>query len=139
MSDNVPRPLSPQECWSRLGRHGEGRLGYLSGRGPRHVVVPYAVSGKRLVVRLPDYNEAARYAPGNRVTFDVTDRLGDHVAERIEITGCAHSGEKPEGGELDDLPDEHWPADLRSLLVWLPMDDVRGEIVVAVPADGGAR
>src|SRR4051812_19827699 len=139
MDDDGSRPLSTEECWSRLRRHAEGRLGYLSGRGPRHVVVPYAVRGERLVVRLPDYNEAAQYAPGNTVTFDVTDRIGDHRAERVEVRGRARSAGEDEDREPDGLTDEHWPAHLPTRLLWLPVDEVSGEVEpVATTRNGGA-
>jgi hypothetical protein len=137
--DHRRRLLSTEECWSWLRGHGEGRLGYLSGRGPRHVVVPYAITGKRLVVRLPDYNEAARYAPGNWVTFDVTHRVGDQTAQRVEVRGCARSAREPEDREPDDLPDEHWPADLPTRLVWLAPDAVRGEVELVAMAGNGGR
>jgi hypothetical protein len=121
-----PRRLSAPECWSRLRQHSEGRLGYLSGRGPRQVVVPYTVWDRRVVLRLPEYHEAARYLTDRPVTFAVVERVGRHAAERVEVVARARLSEA-EGGVLSALPDEHWPVDLPSRLVWLDVDDVSGE------------
>lgn len=121
-----PRRLSEQECWSQLNVHREGRLGYLSGRGPRHVVLAYAVVGDELVVRVPAYNEATQYAGGGAITFDVADRDAGHEAKRIEVLGRGRLAE-PEDDVPDALPDEHWPADLPRRLLWLQVDSMHGE------------
>lgn len=118
------RRLSAQECWSQLRSHHEGRLGYLSGRGPRHVVLPYAVRDHELVIRIPLYNEAAQYARDDRVTFDVA-RLEGPAAERVEVVAHARAAEP---GDDDLLPDEQWPADLPSRVVYLEVHDIHGEI-----------
>ena len=128
-----PRRLSAPECWSRLRRHSEGRLGYLSGRGPRQVVVPYAVWDRTVVLRLPEYHEAARYLTDRPVTFAVVERIDRRTAERVEVVARARLFEA-EGGVLSALPDEHWPVDLPNRLVWLEVDEVQGETEpVAVP------
>lgn len=119
------RRLSTQECWSSLRRHRAGRLGYTSGRGPRHVVLPYVVWGSEVVLRVPAYNEAAQQAGGRRVTFDLVSDAEGGAPTRIEVVGRARLGE-PEGGVLEALPDEHWPADLPSRLVYLEVDDLLG-------------
>ena len=61
---DAPRPLTTGECRRWLQEHHEGRLGYLSGRGPRSVVVSYAVADDEILMRVPDYNDIAQYAPG---------------------------------------------------------------------------
>lgn len=120
--------LTTDECWARLHRHREGRLGYLSGRGPRHVVVPYAVWQGMLVVRVPAYNEAVQYVGDRQITFDVSERVSGGAAdERVEIVGRGRLDEA-EGVVLDALPDEHWPADLPSRLLWLEADRVAGQV-----------
>jgi hypothetical protein len=120
-----PRTLSAQECWAQLREHEEGRLGYLTGRGPRHVVRPYAVRDRTLVVRVPAYDEAAQFAGGRQVTFDVSARLDGQTTERIDVVARARLVE-PLGDVLDALPDERWPSDLRSWLVYLDVDAVSG-------------
>jgi len=116
-----PRTPSAQECSAQLREHEEGRLGYLTGRGPRHVVRPYAVRDATLVVRVPAYDEAAQFAGGRQVTFDVSARLDGQTAERIDVVARARLVE-PAGAVLDALPDERWPADLRSWLLYLDVD-----------------
>lgn len=118
--------LSAQECWARLRHHRQGRLSYTSGRGPRHVVLPYAVVDDRVVVRVPAFSEAAGQAAGRSVTFAVVEQVAPGTTERVEVHGRARTG-RPEGPVLEALPDEHWPADLPSRLVWLHVDDVHGE------------
>ncbi|SEQ81790.1 hypothetical protein [Microlunatus flavus] len=118
--------LSREECWSHLRRHHQGRLGYESGRGPRHVVLPYAVWDDRVVVRVPAYSEAAQHAADRVVTFDVVEPLAPGTAGRVEVHGHARLS-APEGAVLGALPDEHWPADLPSRLVWLQVEDLHGE------------
>lgn len=120
------RRLSAQECWSQLDTQREGRLGYLSGRGPRHVVLSYAVVGDELVVRVPAYNEATQYADGAAITFDVAARDAEDDAERIEVVGRGRLA-GPDDDVRGALPDEHWPADLSRRLIWLQVDTVRGE------------
>jgi hypothetical protein len=121
----VARALSAQECWAQLRDHREGRLGYLSGRGPRHVVLPYAIRDRELLVRVPAYNEAGQYAVGRRVTFDVIAPLDAATAGRIEVTGEARLVD-PVAEGLDARGDEGWPSDLPSRLVGLRVDGVRG-------------
>ena len=60
------RPLSPRECRDRLHRRHEGRLVYSTGRGPRCVVVNYAVHDDEIVLRVPEFNEICQYARGAR-------------------------------------------------------------------------
>jgi hypothetical protein len=121
----VSRPLSAQECWAQLRDHREGRLGYLSGRGPRHVVLPYSVRDHELLVRVPAYNEAGQYAVGRRVTFDVIAPLDAATAGRVEVTGHARLVDGVAEG-LDAPGDEAWPSDLPSRLVGLRVDGVHG-------------
>jgi hypothetical protein len=84
------------------------------------------VRGDELVLRVPPYNEAAQYAPGRQVTFDVVDRVGGCAAQRIEVVGVAHVAD-PAVDVPDTLPDEHWPADLPSTLVRLQVQHLQGE------------
>src|SRR5881398_1992537 len=57
------RPLSALECRSWLADHQEGRLDYRTGRGPRSLVVRYAVRADAVLVRVPTYNDLLQYAP----------------------------------------------------------------------------
>ena len=55
------RVLTDMECRSWISNHDEGLLGYQTGRGPRAVVVSYAVTDDQVVSRVPEYNEIGQY------------------------------------------------------------------------------
>jgi hypothetical protein len=82
------RKLSATECHAWLASHDEGRLSYLSGRGPRSVVVLYTLADKQIVMRLPDYHDAAHYAPGTDVRLDV-EGVTDAGLDAVGVTGRA--------------------------------------------------
>jgi len=122
-----PRRLSTRECHEWLDSHHEGRLGYPTGRGPRSVVVSYAIAGQQIVFRLPDYNDIVHYAPGERVTLEVDgvhDAAGDF--ETVLVTGqAALAGEHaPEvaGAEFAEV----WPSGVSTTVICLPMTQVEG-------------
>ena len=120
------RRLTTEECRSWLTAHGEGRLGYESGRGPRQVVVSYAVSDDANVLRVPAFNEIAQYAPGRRVTLDVSGPEGPDEIEHVKVTGRASVVAEAPAAVLDKLPDEHWPADLSDVTVRLQTEEIDG-------------
>lgn len=120
------RRLSRRECQDWLTSHGEGRLGYASGRGPRSVVVSYSMAGEQIVVRLPDYNEVVQYAPGSEVTFEVegqTDTVPAH--ETVSVSGTAELADPDQGfGDIDFA--ESWPDGVATSLVYLPLTAIEG-------------
>ena len=126
---NTSRTLTADECRSWLTTHGEARLGYLSGRGQRNVIVAYAVTGDAIVVRVPQYNEITQYVPDRQVTLDVTARAGDTV-EQVTVTGRASIRKRTPATVLNLLPDEQWPTDLSNVVVSVPLDKVDGRVVV---------
>ena len=87
------------ECHAWLSSHDVGRLSYLSGRGPRSVVVLYELADDEIVMRLPDYHDAAHYAPGAEVRLDVegvgnAGRNAVRVAGRAVLAGRASLGRR---------------------------------------------
>ena len=123
------RRLSASECRRWVEQHHEGRLGYLSGRGPRSVVVSYTVVGDQIRVRVPDYNDIAQYAPGARVTLAVDGAAEDTSAiEEVSVTGTAGQGDRNDRAAGDTAPfDESWPAAVKTSVVTLPLTgDGRG-------------
>ncbi|MET0695515.1 MAG: pyridoxamine 5'-phosphate oxidase family protein [Propionibacteriaceae bacterium] len=122
-----PRRLSSRECRDWLDSHQEGRLAYPTGRGPRSVVVSYAITGHQIMFRLPDYNDIVHYAPGERVTLEVD---GVHAPagdfETVLVTGEAQlAGEhSPELAGTEFV--EEWPAGVRTSVLCLPMTKVEG-------------
>jgi hypothetical protein len=122
------RRLSSGECRRWLEQHRQGRLGYLSGRGPRSVVVSYAVVGDQILVKVPDYNDIAHYAPGAQVTLAVDGKI-DHTAviEEVSVTGTAghQDGNVAVPGDAVQF-DESWPAAIKTSVVTLPLTGMEG-------------
>lgn len=120
------RRLSRPECREWLVNHHQGRLGYATGRGPRSVVVNYALAGDQVVFRLPDYNDIVRYAPGERVTLEVEGvhaSVGDF--ETVIVTGQAELAGEP-SAEAEVALDEEWPSGVSTHVLCLPMTQVEG-------------
>lgn len=75
----------------RLSRHREGHLHYQTGRGPRCLAVTYAVAGDYVLLRLPEYNDLGRYAPGRPVVLEVPDPgHGLQVEGVAQVAGPQH-------------------------------------------------
>jgi hypothetical protein len=121
------RRLSPNECRAWLSSHDEGRLSYLSGRGPRSVVVLYSLADRHIVMRLPDYHDAAHYAPGAEVQLDVegageTGRDAVRVRGRAVLTGRAPIGVADgTGANLND-----GASTVAASVVCLPISHIEG-------------
>ena len=121
------RRLSPHECKAWLFSHHEGRLGYQSGRGPRSVVVSYAVAEDQVLVRLPDYNDIVRYAPGSEVSLDVDGGTPAAHRELVTVTGTAELAEGDKRPLIDKAAfQEDWPSDVRTSVICLPLNTVEG-------------
>ena len=121
------RRLSSHECKAWLASHHEGRLGYQSGRGPRSVVVSYAVADDKILVRLPDYNEIVRYAPGAEVSLDVEGGTPAAHREAVTVTGTAELAENAHRPLIDKAAfEEDWPPDVRTSIICLPINAMEG-------------
>ena len=132
-TEGSSRVLTTVECRSWISNHDEGRLGYQTGRGPRAVVVSYAVTDDQVVSRLPEYNEICQYAPGRPITLRVSALTADTFTE-VVVAGIGHLAEdRPRIAETVDLP-EHWPAGVSTHLVCLDLTDVVGSTWCAEPA-----
>ena len=122
------RSLSPIECRDRLERRHEGRLSCLTGRGPRAVVIGYAVDGNDIVLRLPEYNDLAPYATSSEITLlvDVPGPPGVGPA-LVSVTGRAkvvEHGEHMEPGPRELA--EVWPSGLQTWTLRLPLEHLEG-------------
>ena len=130
----IPRGMSASECCTWLRQHHEGRLSYLSGRGPQSVVVSYVVAGDQILLQIPEYNEIAQYAPGAEVTLAV-DRTVDPTSaiqpgmtiDVVRVTGTAalvaEANPAPLGAGAFG---ESWPAGITISLLSLPLTQVHG-------------
>ena len=125
------RALTATECRRWIQQHHEGRLGYLSGCGPRSVVVSYAVAGDEIQMRVPDYNGIAQYAPGSQVTLAV-DGLVEPASpskpeiEEVSVTGIAAQAEDAPSPVDTGRLDESWPSGIKTSVVSLPMTKLSG-------------
>jgi nitroimidazol reductase NimA-like FMN-containing flavoprotein (pyridoxamine 5'-phosphate oxidase superfamily) len=122
------RSLSAGECRDWLTSHREGRLAYQTGRGPRSVVVSYAVTDRHIMFRLPDYNDIVHYAPGERVTLEVE---GVHAPvqafESVSVTGEAQLAVEDDPAVLQEAQfEEQWPAGVRTSVICLPITEMVG-------------
>ena len=111
------RALTASECHQWLRRHREGRLGYLSGRGQRAVVVSYTVAGVVILVQVPDYNDIAQYAPGSAITLDVegtaeSTSASGPVTGEVRVTGTAAQPDETTRPPANTaLFEESWPTE----------------------------
>ena len=123
------RPLTAAECLSWLCTHTEGRLGYVSGRGPQCVVVTYAVAPDgRIVLRVPEYNEIGQYAPGEQVTLDVDGMTPPGDRQTVHVNGRAEVLTDSSVAALDGPGYERWPMGINTSTVALPLDEVHGTV-----------
>ncbi|GAA2094546.1 pyridoxamine 5'-phosphate oxidase family protein [Microlunatus panaciterrae] len=124
------RPLDPRTCRALLASQREGRLGYTSGRGHRAVPVHYKTEDGYIFLRTADYNEIAQYAPGAKVSFDLTHRADEaHEGWEIHVVGVAEPLE--EEPEVDDEEPEAWPAGVRALALRIPVTEITGVEIAA--------
>jgi hypothetical protein len=126
------RSLTMSECRRWLHQHGEGRLGYLSGRGPRSVVVSYAVADDQILMQVPDYNDIAQYAPGAEVTLAVDGEVegtsaDEPAIDEVSVTGTAAHADQTHRPPADAVRfDESWPIGIKTCVVSLPLTQVDG-------------
>jgi hypothetical protein len=130
----IPRRMSASECCTWLRQHHEGRLSYLSGRGPQSVVVSYVVAGDQILLQIPEYNEIAQYAPGAEVTLAVDRKVEPTSAiqpvvtiDMVSVTGTAAlaAGANPPPAAAGGFG-ESWPAGIKISLLSLPLTQVHG-------------
>jgi len=70
------------------GRH-QGRISYVTGRGPRSLPVHFVAGQRRVLLVFPSFNEATGYLPGQMVTLDVDDPAATSASEPLHFTGRA--------------------------------------------------
>lgn len=134
------RAMSAEECRHWLRSHHEGRLRYMSGKGPRSVVVNYSVAAGGILLRVADYNDIAHYAPRTRVTLQVDGPVtlqldgrqvdgpaarGADQRDSVAVSGIA--AVLDEASVPISVPQpERWPADVATAWISVPMTTVDG-------------
>jgi hypothetical protein len=100
----------------------EGRLSYRSGRGPRTVVVRFAVADGRVLIRLPEYHEALGYADDETVSLTADRQPDGRVrSEPLTVTGTAHVSDSRAPGPVEEALDECWPTGVCTHLLTLSL------------------
>jgi nitroimidazol reductase NimA-like FMN-containing flavoprotein (pyridoxamine 5'-phosphate oxidase superfamily) len=127
---DATRGMSYDECRIWLDHHSEGQLGYVGGRGPRSVVVSYAITDDQILFLVPAYNEITQYVPGKQVTFQVAGKSSGPAPryyDTVSVTGTANLP------RLEQAPIvrrtnfvELWPSDVTTSVICLPMAALEG-------------
>lgn len=103
------RPLSPLECRSWVSDRHIGRLGHLTGRGPRAIMIGYGATDAQLVFRLPDDKPVAHYARGQQISLSVTAASADRSVTDVQVRGVGYvPDDHRDLADTVDLP-EQWP------------------------------
>ena len=124
------RGMSYGECCIWLDHHSEGQLGYIGGRGPRSVVVSYAVTDDQILFLVPAYNEITQYVPGKQVTFQVAGESSGPAPQyydTVSVTGTANPprlAQAPIVRRTNFV--ELWPPDVTTSVICLPMAELKG-------------
>lgn len=135
----MSRRLSSAECRAWLGKGSLGRLGHLTGRGPRSTVVGYALTNDQVVFRLPEYNEICQYAPGRPITLSVSCVASTHARTEVVVTGVGLVPElQKELVEAVDLL-EAWPPSVSTHLICLDLAVIEGIAVFDGSATVGTQ
>jgi hypothetical protein len=124
------RAMSYGECCIWLDHHSEGQLAYIGGRGPRSVVVSYAVTDDQILFLVPAYNEITQYVPGKEVTFQVAGESSGPVPrhyETVSVTGTANFSRLAQASIVRRTNFvERWPPDMTTSVICLPMAELEG-------------
>jgi nitroimidazol reductase NimA-like FMN-containing flavoprotein (pyridoxamine 5'-phosphate oxidase superfamily) len=124
------RGLSYGECRIWLDHHSEGQLGYIGGRGPRSVVVSYAVTDDQILFLVPGYNEITQYVPGKQVTFQVAGESSGPAPryyDTVSVTGTANFPRLEQASIVRRTNFvELWPSDVTTSVICLPMAALEG-------------
>jgi len=87
---SVVRVCSAARCRRFLRGSAEGRLSYLTGRGPVTLVVPYLVADlDSLLIPVAPFNEARQYVPGRTVTLEVRGTSAEFTQWVVRVSGTA--------------------------------------------------
>ena len=124
------RDMSYGESRMLIRHRRQGRLAYLSGRGPRSVVVNYAVTDDQILFLVPSYNEITQYVPGRKVTLLVDEERTAPVSRRydtVSVKGIANlAGSKQVSTVQRTNFLETWPRGVTTSIIYLPISEVEG-------------
>jgi hypothetical protein len=124
------RGMSYGECRIWLDHHSEGGLGYIGGRGPRSVVITYAVTDDQILFLVPAYNEITQYVPGSQVTLQVAGESSGPAPrhyDTVSVTGTANLSRLEQAPLVRSTKfAEIWPPTVSTSVICLPMAELEG-------------
>ena len=124
------RGMSYGECRIWLADHSEGQLGYIGGRGPRSVVVNYAVTDDQILFLIPAYNEVTQYVPGKQVTLQVAGERSGAAPRYYDTVSVTDTANLPRAEQTPLVRRtnfaELWPAGVSTSVICLPMVELEG-------------
>jgi nitroimidazol reductase NimA-like FMN-containing flavoprotein (pyridoxamine 5'-phosphate oxidase superfamily) len=127
---DATRGMSYGECRVWLDHHSEGRLGYIGGRGPRSVVLTYAVTEDQILFLVPAYNEVTQYVPGKQVRLQVAGECSGPAPryyDTVSVTGTANLPRVEQASIVRRTNFvEFWPPGVATSVICLPMAELEG-------------
>ncbi len=125
-----PRSLTRAECRAWIAGHDEARLRFDTGRGPRSMVVGYAVRADEVLLLLPEYHPATGYLLDAPVVLEVEGAGDEGTWESVRASGVAYGG--PAGESVSVRPyGASWPSGVATHTVHVPLDRVEGDLRAA--------
>jgi hypothetical protein len=127
---DATRGMSYGECRVWLDHHSEGQLGYIGGRGPRSLVLTYAVTEDQILFLVPAYNEVTQYVPGKQVRLQVAGECSGPAPryyDTVSVTGTANLPRDEQASIVRRTNFvEFWPPGVATSVICLPMAELEG-------------
>jgi hypothetical protein len=101
----------------------------MGGRGPRSVVVTYAVTQDQILFLVPAYNEITQYVPGRQVTLQVPGECCGPAPRycTVSVMGTGNLARLEQASIVRRTSFmEFWPPDVSMSVICLPMDQLEG-------------
>lgn len=124
------RSLTRAECRAWIAGHDEARLRFDTGRGPRSVVVGYAVRADEVLLLLPEYHPATGYLLDAPVVLEVDGAAPEGAWETVRASGVAYLGRTDESVPVRPYG-ASWPPGVAARTVHVPLDRVEGVLRAA--------
>lgn len=125
MNDALPRPMSAQECWHKLGEHEFGRLAFRLLADVDITPINYAVDGESVLFRTAQGNKLLAVVMHGPVALEI-DELTDETAWSVVVRGHASVLEGDDAYLAEQLPLRPWVGGEKDVVVRIVPDEVSG-------------